>query len=384
MLLDRRRRLHRRRPGRHAAWRSASSHGRGGLGRRRPRSTSSCVDHTVVPAKRRHRRDLGQRGRRRRTSPASRSARSPGLLQPARDLHRAVIEPYVDFSSLDLVGVVVPSGTASDRSRDRGRREPAVRRTPRAGRRSPPSSSPCCCRSRVFPHLAWHGVVPDLVPARRRRRRADPRPAVRHPARLRGRAAARPRTAGRPRRRPVGAGAARRRYVAGRVRRDGTGPTAARGRRLTRGRAGVVRRHLGLRALRAGAARPRRRRRRPARGGARRACCTTCCSRRSCCRRLMADLPAARAASRSTRLMAASEPTPTSEPATGRLRLIVIQALVFSLLRDPRSPGSTTSRWSAGGVPGQGRLPVGARHRRAAAARPDRRRPWAGRSSPTG
>jgi rod shape-determining protein MreC len=29
---------------------------------------------------------------------------------------RAVIEPFVDFGSLDLVGVVVPSGTASDRS----------------------------------------------------------------------------------------------------------------------------------------------------------------------------------------------------------------------------------------------------------------------------
>jgi rod shape-determining protein MreC len=29
---------------------------------------------------------------------------------------RAVIEPYVDFSSLDLVGVVVPSGTISDRA----------------------------------------------------------------------------------------------------------------------------------------------------------------------------------------------------------------------------------------------------------------------------
>jgi rod shape-determining protein MreC len=28
---------------------------------------------------------------------------------------RAVIEPFVDFSSLDLVGVVVPSGTRSDR-----------------------------------------------------------------------------------------------------------------------------------------------------------------------------------------------------------------------------------------------------------------------------
>jgi rod shape-determining protein MreC len=29
---------------------------------------------------------------------------------------RAVIEPFVDFGSLDLVGVVVPSGTTSDRA----------------------------------------------------------------------------------------------------------------------------------------------------------------------------------------------------------------------------------------------------------------------------
>ena len=29
---------------------------------------------------------------------------------------RAVIEPFVDFGSLDLVGVVVPSGTSSDRA----------------------------------------------------------------------------------------------------------------------------------------------------------------------------------------------------------------------------------------------------------------------------
>jgi rod shape-determining protein MreC len=28
---------------------------------------------------------------------------------------RAVIQPYVDFGALDLVGVVVPSGTRSDR-----------------------------------------------------------------------------------------------------------------------------------------------------------------------------------------------------------------------------------------------------------------------------
>jgi rod shape-determining protein MreC len=29
---------------------------------------------------------------------------------------RAVIEPFVDFGALDVVGVVVPSGTTSDRS----------------------------------------------------------------------------------------------------------------------------------------------------------------------------------------------------------------------------------------------------------------------------
>jgi len=29
---------------------------------------------------------------------------------------RAVIDPYVDFGALDVVGVIVPSGTASDRA----------------------------------------------------------------------------------------------------------------------------------------------------------------------------------------------------------------------------------------------------------------------------
>jgi rod shape-determining protein MreC len=35
---------------------------------------------------------------------------------PRETTQRAVIDPFVDFSSLDVVGVVVPSGTASDRS----------------------------------------------------------------------------------------------------------------------------------------------------------------------------------------------------------------------------------------------------------------------------
>lgn len=34
---------------------------------------------------------------------------------PRETAHRAVITPYVDFTALDLVGVVVPSGTRSDR-----------------------------------------------------------------------------------------------------------------------------------------------------------------------------------------------------------------------------------------------------------------------------
>ena len=51
-----------------------------------------------------------------RTQPASRSAGHRGLHQPARDSQRAVIEPFVDFSALDVVGVVVPTGTTSDRA----------------------------------------------------------------------------------------------------------------------------------------------------------------------------------------------------------------------------------------------------------------------------
>jgi rod shape-determining protein MreC len=35
---------------------------------------------------------------------------------PRETSRRAVIEPFVDFTSLDLVGVVVPAGTRSDRA----------------------------------------------------------------------------------------------------------------------------------------------------------------------------------------------------------------------------------------------------------------------------
>ena len=79
---------------------------------------------------------------------------------------RAVIDPFVDFASLDLVGVVVPSGTRSDRAvieADGSRMSGPVTRAARRGGRS----SPSCLRRRrcqvsLFPHLAWQGIVPNL------------------------------------------------------------------------------------------------------------------------------------------------------------------------------------------------------------------------------
>ena len=75
---------------------------------------------------------------------------------------RAVIDPFVDFGALDLVGVVVPTGTASDRRDHRGRRDACDERRPRAGRGSPPSSLALVLQVSFFPHLAWDGIVPNL------------------------------------------------------------------------------------------------------------------------------------------------------------------------------------------------------------------------------
>ena len=81
---------------------------------------------------------------------------------------------------------------------------------PRPGRGWPPSSvAAWCSRSRCFSHVAWDGVVPNLVLLVVVAAALVARPAVRDGARLRRRAAARPRPAGRPRRRPLGAGAGR-------------------------------------------------------------------------------------------------------------------------------------------------------------------------------
>ena len=75
---------------------------------------------------------------------------------------RAVIEPYVDFCSLDLVGVVVPSGT-HERSRPRrGRREPAMTWL-RALAAGALVVAALVLQISVFPHVAWDGVVPNLA-----------------------------------------------------------------------------------------------------------------------------------------------------------------------------------------------------------------------------
>jgi hypothetical protein len=210
------------------AWRSASCRAAASLGGA-GRSTSSSSTRRRRQ-RGRHRRHVGQRGRRAvRRGRADRPGHR-GLQQPARDLAARGDQPFVDFGSLDLVGVVVPSGTSV---RPRRRRPPDG--TPMSlipWRRSPCSLLLVAVVLQVslFPHLAWHGVVPEPLPARRRRGRADPRPAVRRDPRLRGRPAARPRAAGRPRRRPLGARPGVVGYVAGRMRharRASSGPAGA-------------------------------------------------------------------------------------------------------------------------------------------------------------
>ncbi|UMG93170.1 rod shape-determining protein MreC [Nocardioides sp. TF02-7] len=68
------------------------------------------IDRGVVPRQGQEVVTWGARAAR-PTSPACRSARSPTSTSPLRDgTYRAGVEPYVDFTALDLVGVVVPSG----------------------------------------------------------------------------------------------------------------------------------------------------------------------------------------------------------------------------------------------------------------------------------
>ncbi|WP_232676444.1 rod shape-determining protein MreC [Nocardioides sp. R-C-SC26] len=90
--------------------------GRGSLGSD-ARLDLELVDQTVVP----HREDTvvtwGSRGG---NGPYVSGVPIGRVIEvyasPRETTQRAVIEPFVDFARLDVVGVVVPSGTASDRS----------------------------------------------------------------------------------------------------------------------------------------------------------------------------------------------------------------------------------------------------------------------------
>ena len=124
---------------------------------------------------------------------------------------RAVIEPFVDFGALDLVGIVVPSRHAT---------ATAASSRPTGACDEVPSQSlvagglvvvALVLQVAVFPHLVWDGIVPNfclLVVVAAALVRG---PAVRRHPRLLRRAAARPRPAGRPRRRSLGARPRRRR-----------------------------------------------------------------------------------------------------------------------------------------------------------------------------
>ena len=90
-------------------------HGRGDLGRG-GRLDLELVDDTVVPAKGDVVVTWGSQGGAPYVTgvPVGRVTQVFSSLRQTSQ--RAVIEPFVDFGALDVVGVVVPSGTASDRS----------------------------------------------------------------------------------------------------------------------------------------------------------------------------------------------------------------------------------------------------------------------------
>ena len=97
------------------AWRSASCTAAACLGDD-GRLDLELVDQTVVPAKHDTVVTWGSEGGAPYVSgvPVGRVTAVYSSLRETSQ--RAVIEPFVDFGSLDLVGVVVPSGTASDRA----------------------------------------------------------------------------------------------------------------------------------------------------------------------------------------------------------------------------------------------------------------------------
>ena len=142
-------------------------HGRGDLGAGARGSTSSCVDQTYVPARGDTVVTWGSEDGAPYVSGVP-VGRVDSVYSSLRETtQRAVIDPYVDFCALDLVGVVVPV-------RHRRATGPSSRRTGACGdarccprrARSPPSWRSrwrWCCRSRCSRTSRSQGVVPDLV-----------------------------------------------------------------------------------------------------------------------------------------------------------------------------------------------------------------------------
>ena len=125
VLLDRRRRLGRRRPDRATSMQVGFLHGRGDLGRS-GRLDLELVDDSVVPAKGDVVVTWGSEAGAPYVSGVPVGRVTSVFSSLRQTSQRAVIEPFVDFGALDLVGVVVPSGTTVRPLRRRGRREPAM------------------------------------------------------------------------------------------------------------------------------------------------------------------------------------------------------------------------------------------------------------------
>ena len=89
-------------------------HGRGDLGQG-ARLDLELVDQTYVPAEGETVVTWGSQDGAPYVSGVPVGRVESVYSSPRETTQRAVIEPYVDFSALDLVGVVVPSGTPSDR-----------------------------------------------------------------------------------------------------------------------------------------------------------------------------------------------------------------------------------------------------------------------------
>jgi rod shape-determining protein MreC len=89
-------------------------HGRGDLGQG-ARVDLELVDQTYVPAQGEAVVTWGSQDGAPYVSGVPVGVVESVYSSPRETTQRAVIEPYVDFSALDIVGVVVPSGTRSDR-----------------------------------------------------------------------------------------------------------------------------------------------------------------------------------------------------------------------------------------------------------------------------